>query len=360
MGKYTFTPIGKEINRWHPELGEGDNLTNYFENVWFDAPLNGPDGLYYIRVSPFPSTVLGSHGAKKGGLPAMGFDLLLPNGVCIDEYKFYDPEEFIPLEPYGCKMGPNTYSGTLNEKGQVETIEFDVVCKGVGIHLKGKTIAQGLKFVEADHGYSYYHPIKKTALGWWPIAPRLEVEGMLTIEGKEIPVKGPGYLDAQLGNLPKPFGGSGQQWWTWGHFWAGEYTATFTESAAGADKNYFHFSPFMLWKNSELLIATHDFTNYVEQFAIDEASGKFYPKVLSVKAADGSVRVTAQITNGVLVEPTTTSLTETSKYARQFADVEMQISRFGGINDESEGKCVIEFGGGMHYLPWDRIFNNKG
>ena len=351
---YIFKNISNEILRWHPELGEGENQENYFEYMWFDAPLQGADGVYYLRISPFSSVVKGSHGAETGGLPGLGFDLLLPNGECLDSFIIYDPREYEAL-PFGGIWGTNAFTGTVTDDGFLDSFEIKMNIEGVGIDLKARTVANGLQFVEADHGYTYYHPVKKRALGWWPLAPRADVEGILTIGGKEIRVKGPSYLDRQLGNLPTAFGGSGQAWWTWGHFWAGDYTGTFTDSAPTAKYKYRHFSPFMLWKGSELVLATFDFTGYVEQFSVDETSGKFYPKVQSQKARDGSVEFTSQITNGILVEPTTTSLEETTRYVRQFADITMQLNRFGGIEEEISGKIVAEFGAGLHFMPWSKL-----
>lgn len=351
-----FQTITKENLRWHPELGEGENRDNYFEYLWFDGPMKGDDGNeYFIRYSMFSSLVLGSHGATRGGLPGVGFDILMPDGKVLDDFVVYDEKDFEPYE-FGGNWAGNTIKGVYNDKGLIDSYEIEMDYCGVQAKLKAKSVAHGVQFVDQDNGYTYFHPIKKRALGWWPLIPRAEVEGTLTINGKEIKVKGPAYLDRQVGNLPTTFGGSGQAWWTWGHFWAGDYTATYTDSAPTAHYKYKHFSPFVLWKGSEIMLATFNFTGYIEQYAFDEATRKFFPKVVSQRAIDGPITCHTQITNGVLSEPNTTSLEATTKYCRQFLDVDLQLNRFGGINDEASGKAVVEFGAGLDFMPWDKIF----
>jgi|GEM_PF-839781 len=351
---FTFRKNDKEIYRWHSDLAQGNYADYYFEYLWFDAPLKAGEETYYLRVAPFSSCVKGSHGTTKGGTPGIGMDLLLPDGRCLDAFPIFDPSEYTEL-PFGGVWGDNSFTGEFNDQGQLESYEIKMTLGGIGIDLKARTIATGISVVKAEHGYSYYHPVKKLALGWWPVVPRAEVEGTLTIDGKVIKVSGPAYLDRQAGNQPTSFGGSSQKWWAWGHFWAGDYTATFTDSAPSAEYKFKHYSPFMLWKGSELILATYNFTNYIEQFDIDEGSGKFYPKAQSQKAYDGTLEYTCQITNGILVEPTTTSLEETSRYVRQFADVTMQLKRFTGFEDEVSGKIVIEYGAGMDYMPWEKL-----
>lgn len=353
---YTFKPITKENLRWHPELGAGDNRDNYFEYIWFDGPLKSDENEeYFIRIDPFSSLVNGSHGAEEGGLPGIGFEIILPDKNVLDTFEIYSPKDFEPYE-FGGNWAGNILKGTYNDKGLIEEYEINMEFLNIKIDLKAKSVAHGVQFVENENGYTYFHPIKERALGWWPLVPRAEVEGTLTVDGKKINVKGPAYLDRQVGNLPVTFGGSGQAWWTWGHFWAGDYTATFTDSAPTSHYKYKHFSPFVLWKGSEIVLATYNFTGYIEQYAVDEATSKFIPKVLSQRASDGSVNLFTQIENGIISEPTTTSLESTTKYCRQLLELSMQLNRFGGINAEASGKAVVEFGAGMHFMPWDRIF----
>jgi hypothetical protein len=352
MATYTFKKNSVETLRWHPELMEGEGADEYFEYLWFDAVLEGG---YYLRVAPFNSHTPHSHGIEKAGTPSYGFDLGLPNGKVIDHYQFYKPEEFKATD-FGGTWGNNAlFTGKVNDKGEVSEYKIKFDLANVSVDLVATCVAKtGVQFVDADHGYSYYHPLKKLAMGWWPLVPRAEVKGTITVDGKAVKVHGPAYLDKQLSNKKDTFGGTGQAWWTWGHFFCGPYTATFTDSAATAKYKYRHFAPFILWKDSDIVLATYDFTSIVEQYSIDKVTGKFYPSVLSQKAKDGSVEIYTQITNGVVTEVKETSL-DWMKYVRQFADVNMEIYRYGGFTEEVKGNIIIEYGAGPHYMPWEKI-----
>lgn len=353
--KYIFRPCNEEALRWHPELGAGVRKDDYFEYVWFDGPMNGDDGKeYYIRISPFSSVVKGSHGAVEGGHPGIGFDLMLPDGKVIDEFYVYDEGDFVD-EGFGCIMGGDQrmYGNVVD--GKLVDYGFDVHWKNIKAKLSATVVAGGVQFVEDKHGYTAYDAVNNIATGWWPLAIRSDVTGTIEIDGKVINVTGVAYLDRQLGNMKSNFGTGAQAWWTWGHFWAGEYSGTFTDSAPSATYKYRHFSPFVLYKGKELILATNDFVGYIEQYALDNKSGKFYPKEQSQRAIDGNVTFYSQIQNGVLVEPETTSLEETCRYVRQFAEIKTQLMRYGGFRDDAKGKIVIEYGAGYHYFPAEWI-----
>jgi len=352
MAKNILRRNSVDTLRWHTELMQGVGKENYMEYLWFDGVF---DGGYYLRVAPFNSHAPGSHGVKGSGIPSFGFDLGLPDGSVIDHVEIYKPEEFKTAE-FGGYWGDNALLiGKVNDKGEILEYQIKFDLNNVQVDLTATCVAKtGIQFVENDNGYSYYHPQKQVAMGWWPMAPRSEVKGTISFNGKTINVQGPAYLDKQVSNKDETFGGTGQAWWTWGHFFCGPYTATFMDSAATAKYKYRHFSPFILWKGSEIVLATLDHTTIVEQYSIDKVTNKFYPSVLSQKAKDGSVEVYTQITNGVVTEVKETSL-EYVKYVRQVADINLEVFRFGGFYDEIQGKMIIEYGAGMHYMPWDKI-----
>lgn len=352
---YIFRPVNEEALRWHPELGEGDKLDDYFEYIWFDGPLKDAEGKeYYLRISPFASVVKGSHGAKQGGLPGIGFDILLPDGRVVDEFDIYKPEEFIPYG-LGGRWGENQIMTAEVSGDKVVSVGFDMQFKNIRVRLSAKAVAGGVQFVKDKHGYTFYDAKENIATGWWPLCTRLDVTGELQIDERVVPVTGLAYMDRQVGNMKRNFGTGAQCWWTWGHFWAGEYSGTFTDSAPSAQFKYRHFSPLALYKGSELVLATQDFVGYIEEYALDEESRKFYPRCQSQRAIDGSVKYYSQITNGILVEPETTSLEETCRYVRQFADIKMQLMRYGGFREDAVGKIVIEYGAGYHYLPFNLL-----
>ena len=355
MALNTFKQNSPDTLRWHWELGEGELLKEFFEYLWFDGIFTGDDGDYYLRVGPATSQPTGCFGIDHGGIPTYGFDLVLPNGKVYDHTQIYKPEEFKEAE-FGGYWGDNALlAGKMNEKGEVTEYQVKFDINGVSCDLTCIPETKwGCQFVHADHGYSYFHPKKNRAMGWWPLIPRADVTGTVTFDGKTVNLKGSAYLDKQVSNKEETFGGSGQAWWTWGHFWAGPYTASFTDSAPTAHYKYRHFSPLVMWKNGEMNFASFDFVNYIEEYGIDEVTDKFYPRVMSMRAIDGSTEVYAQITNGIITEVAVTQL-DYMKYVRQIADIDLQVYHHGELVDQQKGKILVEYGAGAHYMPWDKI-----
>jgi len=182
--------------------------------------------------------------------------------------------------------------------------------------------------------------------------PRAEVEGTLTIEGKPVKVSGLSYVERQITNIPQSFGGVGQAWWTWGHFYAGDFTAVWTDSAASEHYQYRHFSPFALWKGSELVLSSFQFTAYIEKYGIDPDSGALYPVVESLRASDGNVELRAQLLPGTINH--VFRLGGTGVYCRQYSPVNMQLRRWDDV-EEASGTAVHEFGAGGGWFPFDRL-----
>ena len=168
MALYTFKKNSPDTLRWHWELMEGAAKDDYFEYLWFDGMFAGPDGDYYLRVGVDNSSPEGSVGITTGGVPSFSYDLVLPNGKVYDEFRIYKAEQFEETAFGGKFADEAVFDGHYNEKGEVEwySVKFDFGNVACDVVAKPRT-KRGIQFVEADNGYSYYHPYKKRAMGWY-------------------------------------------------------------------------------------------------------------------------------------------------------------------------------------------------
>ena len=351
----TFRRITKGNLAWHPELREREGAQNYSEWLWLDGQLEGGYQYSLSLSAGRPGGVAEAvESAGERGRPSVSLHILTPEGKVHHGSEVYPPEAFKP-ELFGGTWGDkNVFKGKLKPDGMPEGYDLKVSVGDVGVDITARAVAIGLQFSDEEHGYSYYHPLKNIALGWWPLVPRAEVEGTLTIEGKPIKVSGLAYVERQLTNMPASFGGGGQAWWTWGHFYAGDYTAVWTDSAASEHYQHRHFSPFGLWKGSELVLSTFQFTCYVEQFGIEPELGNIYPVVESLRASDGNVELRAQLLPGKINDRIKLGPRRQGVYTRQYCDVNMQLRRWDEV-EEASGTAVHEFGAGEHWFPFERL-----
>jgi hypothetical protein len=226
------------------------------------------------------------------------------------------------------------------------------------LKISAKAIATGLQFSDEEHGYSYYNPMKKIALGWWPLVPRAEIKGTLTFKGSVIDVKGLAYCEKQLSNMPSSFGGGAQNVWHWGHFFADDYTAAWTDSAASKSFCYRHFSPVAIWKGSDLVLSTFQAACSVEKFDINPVSKTLYPEFESLRASEGDTMLTAQYQPGIVMDyyqPSNPELgTIALTYVRQVCPVNMQLTR-GDEVVEVTGTAIREWGSGPDWFPYKRL-----
>ena len=351
---YTFRHINKGVLGWHPELAEGEGADDYAEWLWLDGQLEQGYqfslGLFtnfpaHYRPTAWYQERWGGH-PEMDRWPAVDLHISTPDGKLYRGAELYSPETFKPAE-WGVTIADNTFAGELNpQTGMPEAYRLKVSVGDVGLDIAARVIATGVVFSDEEHGYTYYHPIKKRALGWWPLVPRAEIQGSLSIQGKTIDVKGLAFCERQVMNLP---GLTGQESWFWGHFFAGDYSAVWTDSAASEHFNYRHFSPFVLWKGSEVALSTYNFAAYAERFGLD-ADDIPYPRVVSLKASDGIRELTAQLKNGKVIN-------RLESYARQVGEAHMQLKEWGET-DEAHGEAVHEWGCGPDWFPnaFDKCF----
>lgn len=353
---YTFKNINAGVLGWHLDLGKGDAAEDYGEWFWLDGQLESGYQFSLGLFTNFPPSYRPTawYKARWGDRPemrlwpAVDFHVATPDGKVHRGIELFPPESFKPA-PWGVSIGHNTYTGKLNPRtGMPESYHLKVAVEDMTIDLKASVVATGVVFSDEEHGYSYYHPVKKRALGWWPLIPRAEIEGTITVGGKTIRDKGLLFCERQLTNLPVS-GPSGQLWWFWGHFFAGDYTAVWTDSAASEHFNYRHFSPFVLWKGSDVVLSTYNFAAYVEKFDLD-SDGIPYPSVVSLKASDGVREMTAQIVKGTITN-------RLESYVRQRSEVRLQLKHWGETQ-EVRGEAIHEWGCGPDWFPksFDKAF----
>lgn len=347
----TFRRINKSHLEWQLNLREGEGAQNYSDWLWLDGKLEGgyqfQMGMFLARATEMG----GSESSVKRGYPVIDLHIQTPDRKKYYRREIYSPESFKP-EPFGGTWGNERFVGRLNSDGLPEGYELKVTLGDLGLDLTARTVAIGLVFSDEEHGYSYYNPIKKAALGWWPLIPRSVVKGTITIEGKQLEVNGLVYVERQVSSIPRAFGSGGQAWWTWGHFFADDFTAIWTDSAASERYQYRHFSPFALWKGSELIFSTFQFTVYIEKFGFDPESKFIYPIVESLRASDGNTELKAQLTNGRINH--TFQVGKKGQYVRQSCDVNMQLRRWEVI-EEASGSANHEFGAGDQWFPYERL-----
>ena len=342
----TFRKISSINLGWHSWLGEGENAKTYADWLFCEGELGGYQfGIMFYSARP---DEVGDEDARH---PGIELTCLTPDRERLCFVENFARETFKPA-PFGVAIGNNVLDGKLGSDGMPQGYDVKVSIGDIIIDLTARAVATGLQFSDEEHGYSYYNPVKNAALGWWPLVPRAEAEGAITFKGKQVKGKGTTYLERQLTNIPNSFGSGGQVWWSWGHFTAGDYTAVWTDSAASEHYQYRHFSPFALWKGSDLILSTFQFNIYVERFGIDPVSGYLKPEVVGLRAVDGNVELRAQILPGEVGQ--SMQLGEVGQYTRQYCPVNMQLRRWDD-EDEASGIAAHEFGMGDNWFPFERL-----
>lgn len=351
---YTFRHINKNNLGWHLELSKGEGAPYFGDWLWTDGQLD--DGYQYSAgfFARVPSGIDLGIDPEKKNWPYVQLCISSPDGDLYYVDESYPPESFKTRE-WGALIGNNIFDGKINDKGMPESYDLRIDIGNVGINVTARVIVTGVQFSDEAHGYSYYHPKRNIALGWWPLAPRAEINADLRFAGKTVKKKGLAYCERQLSNMPNAFGAGGQSMWYWGHFFAGDYTAVWTDSAASGLRQYRHFTPFVLWKGKEIVVSTYNFACCTEKWGFD-LKGRIYPVVVSLRSSDGNRDVNVQLLQGKVID--TWKIENPDRpdkpgyYSRQFCNFDMQIKHWGNT-EEIHGTAVHEFGGGPSWYPYN-------
>ncbi|WP_396655716.1 hypothetical protein [Microbacterium sp.] len=329
-----FRNVTREEVAWRLELGKDD--PDYVELMWLDAELEGgwQVGIGWYRSRP-----------HDGGRPAITVNLLRPGHGFVEVHETFEPADFEPGE-FGGRWGQNELVGRLDDAGRPLSFRLSVAIGDIAISLDAEVVAPGVKFTTAVPGFSHFRPDSGTAIGWWPLAPRADATGEITVDGQTVAVRGRIHLEKQLSSLPlagAAGAASAQSIWTWGHFSAGDYTGIWTDSAASAQLGYRHFTPFVLYKGGDPVMSTFAFASAVERFTVDADSGLPRPVVVTIRAVDGEREFFARLLDGRVSDQFELNGQRGAFYCRQVSRCEGEL-RHWGATTRMEGSAVHEWG----------------
>jgi hypothetical protein len=358
MSKYSFTYDLKQrdVAAHNDIIGEG-----YFEWWYLDAVFDNGYELVgdFIagRADAEIAEFLGMPQGEKGGYPYVEFRITTPDHKSFDIAQSVPPEKAkLSNDTLDLVVGSNSLLGEFEPSGLLKKFHLKLSQGDMGVDVTYYTEVTGVKLANRDGGFTYYNPVKKKYYGWYPVAPRNRVEGTLTVQGKKIPVKGWGYQDHQSGNYPTM---DAMPIEFWGHGVAGEYTMIWTDSFAGENKDYRHFSPFVLWKGKTPILNTYDFCCVPEKFEMDPDIRMPYPYVESLRASDGKTSVRVILKPGKLIHKwryqSGKRLTKEhpGSYFRQVCDSIVEITQ-GEEVERVHGQALHEHMWHMDWFPYEK------
>ncbi|ABW12114.1 hypothetical protein Franean1_2688 [Parafrankia sp. EAN1pec] len=334
-GRHVFRPVGPDELRWHEELPP--DPASLCDLMWLDGDLdNGYQiGIGLIRCRPLV-----------GGLPSVTIKVLPPSGDVIEVNETFQSTDFAS-RPFGGQWGGrNRIVGELDAHGRPTGYTLELAVGGIEVAVNCTTVCTGLKFVDRSPGYTAHDPANNHAAGWWPVIPRAASTGTITVNGTVLDAAGAFHLERQVSSFP--LGGnagekSAQSIWTWGHLYTDDYTAVWTDSGASEHFGFRHFTPFLLWKGTDLVLSTFAFASYVERFALNPHTGLSMPAVTTLKASDGRTDFFARLLHPRNSEHVELNNKPGSLYCRQVSEVTARLDTPVGT-ERLTGRAVHEWG----------------
>lgn len=320
-------------------------LDGRFREGFTYAVMFCPRAVFPIPPAPFFGGGVNYCDPEEAKLPVLDLHITTPDKVAHHSVRAHPLSGFkASTETCDVTIGKSSLTGKFNTKGLPEEFRVKLDQDGLVADLTYRVKVTGVKFTERESGYTYANPITKKYYGWWPVAPKSEIEGIFKVPGwKEAKVSGVGYHDHNAGNYS--FRDTHAKWF-WGNIHVGDYTAIWTFGPAGSRHRHHHFSPFVLWKNNKVVLNTFRFYNLVEEWGIEPTTRMPYPIRETLRAFNGELEVIARILPGTFNVQTKIvdtpaewaqgepySLTDPGAYFRQFGDVELEIRRGDQIEE---------------------------
>ncbi|MDR1654171.1 MAG: hypothetical protein LBS01_11115 [Prevotellaceae bacterium] len=230
--KFGINP--NEVELWEDGRRD-DGRKGSFEWWYFDALLD--DGTKII-ITFFPE--IQSKIKKSGDFPFCRIDITSPNGIMHTE-NFMCPahESSFSKEQCDIKIGKHRVTGDLkNYSIHIEPVN------GLGADLK--LVSQGKPWRSGTSYFSFGNNEEKY-FTWLCVAPKGEISGTITINGKSKTVKGFGYHDHQWGNIMHMFAWNQ---WIWARQNFGDYNLVLFDLVSNQKFGYKHY-PLCFIQDSE-------------------------------------------------------------------------------------------------------------
>ena len=342
MGSIFLADVKTSDAAWHPDEVEG------FYELWDFYSLYEQGYKCIIDFFSRPWYPLCEYQVAEANLPLIIVRITTPDNVTHVCSQSYPVSSFkASTETCDITMGNNRVTSKSNASGFPEEFHVKVAEGNLAADLTWRVRVRGIKMTAREDGFSYYHPVTKQYFASFTIAVSSEIEGTITVNGKSTKVSGIGFNNYNRGTKSIS---DIQSRWLFAAIYAGDYTIYYNDSTATKQYKYAHFTPFILWKGSEVILSTYNCASYPERFDIDPVSKGPYPVEETLRASDENIEVKGRLLPGVLVENTkVTDLpgspftpTNPAFHFFQFSEAELEIKR-GEQVEKLKGQAVREF-----------------
>lgn len=267
---YKRLGISKEKVEIWEDGRRDDDRPNHFEWWYFDAILDDGTTIVVQFLNKTGKSIM-----DKKGHPTVFFKVTFPDGTCRNnEVTHKEKDSFYSRERCDVRIGNHHIEGDLKEY----TIHIDPM-GGMALDMKMKSLAEpyrpGTAYFEMGTPDKYYT--------WLCAAPRCEVSGTLTVDGKETTFHGRGYHDHQWGSV-----NFHKYWnhWVWARQNYDDYSLLVFDFVSSEETDYTRIPIVFLQDSTGKVI--FESTDSVKCEVLDEyhddlTSGKDYPKKLHYK-----------------------------------------------------------------------------
>jgi hypothetical protein len=264
-------------------------------------------------------------------IPVVTKEIYTPEGEKISTGKVMRPEDCTAKED-GCDV--NMMGSFIRQEGN----NYRIYAPGTttSVDLTFKRVVPPWKPLGTGRLYDNHDQVQ----GWLAPCPRADVEGTISVRGKEMKVKGKGYHDHNWGNVSMH---ESLSYWWWGRFHHPEYTLIYYYLYP-ARTNEPDIPRLFLAKGDKVLMTPEKVELKASNPKIDGVTGQMIPRTLNITATEGD--------NSVQLEVVTSSIFDTNTlpmmapwpvyYWRFKADYRCKI-KIGKQVDEISGKTMSEY-----------------
>lgn len=248
---------------------EDSSARNYFELWYFDAHLEGG----YVFVGFLHASEPMTH------KPFVEIHIYHPDGHKVSEQKHYGLKD-VKAESNMCdvRIGENrAYMENLKENGMAD----------YRVSISEGSLSADLKFSgevppwRPGKGRTYYG--EKGFFAWIVAMPKASVEGTVTIDGKEMKVRGRGYHDHNWGTVDVKMI---VRYWYWGRIYSDDFTLLYAFIRAGKRYGYAASKPLMLAKERDIILSSGEMELMDSDFRFNAAANRDYPQKLNIEIPD--------------------------------------------------------------------------